>query len=136
MKRNELLKLPAGEYLLTDNICNYKYRLVKFEPGDSLICFIYNYDTGVYPSATNMAIFYSQYIFSNEDSIYDTEKRRLECNVSVGGISTTGEFYRGLSELKMIGKYNKETVKQDFERFKKHYKISCSRYYKKRIVTA
>ena len=31
MKREELLKLPKGRYLVTDNICNYKYVLVMYE---------------------------------------------------------------------------------------------------------
>ena len=133
MKRNELLKLPAGEYLLTDNICNYKYRLLKFEEDDSLICFIYDNHTVVYPCAPCMAITYSQYIFSNEDGYYDTDKRRLECSVFIGGISIM-EYFSKLHHLKMIGKYNKETIKQDFEKFKKHYKINCDKYDKKRIV--
>ncbi|OPC53464.1 hypothetical protein [Elizabethkingia bruuniana] len=131
MKRNELLKLPAGEYLLTDEICNFKYRLIKFDRDDSLVCFIYDYHTGIIPYGPCMALSYSQYIFSGND--YSTCKRRLECSVFIGGISIREHFSK-LHQVKMIGKYNKNAIKQDFERFKMHYKISCSRCYKNRIV--
>ncbi|MCT4034876.1 hypothetical protein HZQ14_15745 [Elizabethkingia anophelis] len=133
MKRNELLKLRAGEYLLTDEICNFKYRLIKFKDNDKIVCFIYDYHTIISPSTPCMAIFYTQYIFSNEDGYYDTNKRRLECSVFIGGISTKEHFSK-LHHLKMIGKYNKETVHQDIARFKMNYKINCCKYDKNRIV--
>ena len=117
MKRNELLKLPVGIYLLTDEICNYKYLLYRHN-NDKLIGHIYNIDSFKSPIISPcIAIFY--------DKKNDKYRKTLHCILNLGGIYIHDEFYSKLINLHLVGIYNKSNVIKDFEFFKMHYKINC-----------
>lgn len=126
MKRNELLKLPVGIYLLTDEICNYKYLLYRHND-DKLIAHIYNLDSFKSPIiSTCIAVFY--------DYKNDKHRKTLHCILNLGGIFLHDEFYSKLINLHLVGIYNKNNVIEDLKRFKKNYKINLNPYLKKGLV--
>lgn len=133
MKREELLKLPKGKYLVTDDICNYKYVLVIYEKQKDSNMIGYLYDYHYYcgsPFTSHVSIFYSD---EDIEIDYQTiEIKRLTGSCRMGGIYAHFDFGRALYELRMVGIYNKETIKEDMEKFKINHWVNLRIYDKKR----
>lgn len=132
MTRNELLKLPAGLYLLTDNIVNYKYILSIRENQDyefgKVVGELYDYDWyNGSPFIPHTTIFHTT---TDEEVDWSYSKQpisRFEGLTKIGGMGESHDFYQSLKDLRLIGRYNKETVGEDFRKFKLHWWIGLDK---------
>lgn len=137
MKREELLKLPKGRYLVTDDICNHKYVLIIYQDSYEYGKFVgslydYHYYNGT-PFSPHTAIFYSKDEIEVDFMYSKLEVKNLNGNTSMGGIVASFDFNSSLRSLRLVGVYNKETISDDMKRFRKHLLINSSRYDKKRL---
>lgn len=136
MTRNELLKLPEGKYLLTDTIGNYKYILWRFndekiENGSGLIAFLFDYNYMGAPFSSSVSIHYSDEEIEVDWSYNKLPIKTLRGLMSMGGLDQHYDFGSHLTELRMVGKYNKDTMSEDIKKFKVNLWANTSRYDKK-----
>lgn len=139
MTRNELLKLPEGIYLLTDQLCNYKYILNIRSESEQI--YEYGrmlgeiYDYFYYTGSTfvpHTTIFYSEEKIEVDWSYSTLKVMKLSGLTKIGGIGDSHDFYRSLKELRMIGKFNRDTLVEDIEKFRLNWWINLDLQYKKR----
>lgn len=137
MTRNELLKLPKGKYLLTDSICNYKYVLdidqKEYEYGITVGSI---YDHHHYTGSTftpHITIFYSEEEVEVDWSYSKLKVKTLSGHTMIGGLGGDSDFWRNLTNLRMVGKFDRETITQDMKKFKSNWEINLSRYDRKTI---
>lgn len=137
MTRNELLKLPKGDYLLTDDIVNYKFVLRVFDKKEEdnvkLIAFLFDY---FYYTGENLAPHTAIFYTTREEEVewrYQRQSiKKLEGLCKTGSIGDSYDFYKGLRDLRLVGKYNKDTIREDMEKFKTDWWINLPSYDKKR----
>lgn len=134
MNNRTFLSLKPGNYLLTDDICNYTYILKKYEDNNQEPCMlgqIYSYFEYINKNSPHISLFRRKKpLYKNDYCDYDFEKITISPMVAVGGITLHGEdFY--FSNLQLIGLYNKDSMVNDIKNFKLHQMINKYRYDKK-----
>lgn len=132
IKIKEFLKLKPGDYLLTDDICNYRYILKKYVDNNKEICMlgqIFSYFEYVNKYSPHISLFRRKTSIYKND-YYDYEKISISSVVAVGGITLHDEdFY--FRDLYLVGSYNKDSMVNDIKNFKLHQMINKYRYDKK-----
>jgi hypothetical protein len=130
MTRSELLKLKPGEYLATDNICNYIYIIRRIDD-KTLVCKINERGS---MSFNSVSLHYD--FIHNFDDDYDKwiPRKRMDTNMNIGGlyINKNG-CYDILSNINLIGTYNRIKFKSDFNKFSLHHVINMNKYDRKRF---
>lgn len=135
MTRNELLKLANGRYLVSDDIGNYKYILIIDKEDKDHGLFIgnlFNYVTynGTYFSP-NISIWYENDEIEVDWSYNNLPIKVLRASMTMGGLRQTYDFRRDLHKLRLVGKYDKDTMAADMRKFKTNLWSNTSRYDKK-----
>lgn len=135
MKREELLKLKEGVYILTDEICNYKYLLYKYDTDSSYVGSLYNYFSFTSRYSDSLSLYYD--LISSYDEDYDESNpniKKMSVSSNIGGMRVIGKYaYRVLNDLQLIGPYQRETLSKDFAKFKLNYKIGLCKYDRLRL---
>lgn len=141
MKRNELLKLRPGKYLVMGQYDSlmvlHKYDTKTNEDGNSYgVCQLFDYyatrSEGIFISYCKK----SQYCsdcgeYREEVSHKCGYGYEFTCSSGFSAMKIHTKFDR-LYEIKLVGLYNQETIKEDVEKFKIHQYINEYRYVKSR----
>lgn len=136
MNIRTFLSLKPGDYLLTDEICNYRYILKKYEDNNKECCMlgqIFSYFEYVNKNSPHISLFRRKTsIYKNDYYDYDYEKIGISYMVAVGGITLHNEdFY--FRDLYLVGSYNKDSMVNDIKNFKLHQMINKYHHQKKFI---